>query len=221
GNSSNGVQFNNGFGGEVAFNVIYGNAANGVNYDGNSSLIHDNVIHDNGQFGIYVKSGVNHQVYNNQVYNNAGGDVKIVGTVATAQHTYYVDSANGNNAYTIDQAQSIVTPWQSIKAALAAALPGDTIIVLPGTYNENVESKLDAVSGSPITIRAATPGTAIVQPPPGANGFYISHHYYTIDGFVVTGGLNGIQLGPHDGNSDQAIYGLIANNNRVYGNSAV
>src|SRR5262249_10678880 len=87
--------------------------------------------------------------------------------------------------------------------------------------NENVESKLDAVSGSPITIRAATPGTAFVQPPPGANGFYISHHYYTIDGFVVTGGPNRIQLRPHDGNSSQAIYGLTANHNPANGNSAV
>jgi parallel beta-helix repeat protein len=221
GNTSNGIQFTNGLTSEIAFNTVYQNSQNGISYQGNSSVIHDNVVHDNVQFGIYVKDGVDHQVYNNNVYNNTGGNLQILGTLLATQRTFYVDGTNGNDTYTVDQAQNPATPWKTIKTAVGAAQAGDSVLVMPGVYPESVESKRDGTSTNIISIRAATPGTVTVQPPAGTSGFVVSHHYHTVDGFIVSGGLNGVQMGPHDGNSDAAINGLTATNNRVSGNTAV
>jgi len=220
GNSNNGIQFNNGLSGEIAFNTVYQNGQNGIEYEGNASLIHDNVVHDNAQFGIYVRDGVDHQLANNQAYNNASGDIKMLGTLLQTDRTYYVDGTNGNDAYTQDQAQSAASPWKTIKNAAVVAQPGTTIIVQPGTYTESVESKRDGTSARPIVFQAAQPGQVIIDPPSGTTAFVITHDYYQIDGFTITGGLNGIQLGPHEG-GDGPVNGLVATNNVIYGNSAV
>jgi len=226
-NSSNGIQVTSGLSTEIAFNTVYQNGQNGISYSGNTSLIHDNVVHDNGQFGIYVKDGVDHQVFNNQVYNNAGGDLQILGALVASAKTYYVDAAIGNDSNTADQAQSPATPWRTIKKAVsgdAGASPqfqgaqaGDSVIVMPGVYTETVESKRAGSSGKPILIRAATPGTVTVDPPSGSAGFFISHNFHTIDGFIVTGSsVNGIQV---DGGAG-SLTGIIISGNHVFGNGS-
>jgi parallel beta-helix repeat protein len=69
-NTSNGIQVTSGLSTEIAFNTVNNNGSNGISYSGNSSLIHDNVVHHNGQFGIYVKDGVDHVVYDNTAFGN-------------------------------------------------------------------------------------------------------------------------------------------------------
>ena len=72
GNTNNGIGVTNGVKVEIAFNTVKNNGVNGtgngISYSGNSSRIHDNVVHHNAQFGIYVKDGVNHLVYDNTAY---------------------------------------------------------------------------------------------------------------------------------------------------------
>src|SRR5206468_2330749 len=65
-----GIQVTAGLNIEIAFNKIFGNGANGINYSGTASLIHDNEVYNNQQFGIYVKDGEGHQVFNNNAHDN-------------------------------------------------------------------------------------------------------------------------------------------------------
>ncbi|EYF05513.1 chondroitinase-B domain-containing protein [Chondromyces apiculatus] len=60
-----------------------------------------------------------------------------------------------------DGPQIAVTP-ASIGAALAAAGPGDTLLLGDGTYGEIIVPS-DGAEGQPLTLRAANPGGAIVE----------------------------------------------------------
>lgn len=223
--ANNGIQVPGGLNVEIAFNTVQQSGKNGIVHNGNASLIHDNLVKNNGQFGIYVKDGVDHQVYDNVVTGNADGNLQIVGTLApTPALTYYVDCLNGNDQFTPTQAKNPASPWKTVKTALNVVDGGDTIMLLGGTAespvvcNEStIESKRDGAAGKPITIRAATP-LAVMFDPPSGNGIVITHDYHTLTGIVVTGAANGIQLGPHDG-GDGPVTGLALNNVWVYGNT--
>jgi parallel beta-helix repeat protein len=217
GNSNNGIQFANAQNGIAAFNTIYQNGQDGINYEGNGSAIHDNTVHDNGRFGIYVKDGTNHQVWNNAVYNNAGTNIKVDGSqiAPPGGRTFYV-GAGGNDGYSDVQAQNPQTPWATFSKALGIANPGDTVAALPGVYAVTVQSVRDGTPAQPITITAAQPGTVTIHPPSGS-GMYIGHHYHVVQGLVITGANTGLQMGPYKGTSGQ-VNGLAALNNVVYGN---
>jgi hypothetical protein len=91
------------------------------------------------------------------------------------------------------------------------------VMVMPGTYAESVESKVDGAASKAIVLRSAEPGLAVVNPPTGAPGFFVSHDFHTIDGFAVTGSsVNGIQVGPHDGGGP--VQGVVVMNSLVHGN---
>jgi len=223
GNASNGIGVTNGDDVEIAFNKVQGNGANGISYSGDSSLIHDNVVHHNTQFGVYVKDGVDHLVYDNTAWDNGTGDdddLKILGaTLPTPKQTYYVDCDGGDDDRTITRAKSPATPWRTIKKALGIADSGDTVLVLPGLCNEAaIESQRNGSANAPITIRAQTPGTVIVDPPSG-NGFLIGHHHHTLSGLIVTGATtNGIQVGPHDVGGG-SVKGVVVDGCEVHANA--
>ena len=152
------------------------NGHNGISYSGNSSLIHDNIVHHNTQFGIYVKDGVDHQVYDNTAYLNGTGDddnIKILGsTIPPPAQTYYVDcGVNGDDTRTPIQAKDPASPWKTITKGVFHAQAGSTILVSPGTCAESVESKRDGTKAARIVLRSMVPGGAIIQPPAGTNGF--------------------------------------------------
>jgi hypothetical protein len=157
-------------------------------------------------------------VFANNAHDNTQGDLQLLGQLENPERTYYVDAAIGSDAHTEDQAQSPAAPWRTIKRALAAARAGDVVLVMPGTYAESVESKVDGTQAKPIAIRAVHPGRAVVDPPAGAPGFFVSHDYVTIDGFVVRGSsVNGIQAGPHDGGGP--VRGVVVTNAVVHDNA--
>ena len=223
GNIDNGIIVSNGLDIEIAFNSVKGNDTNGISYSGDSSLIHDNVVHHNAQFGIYVKDGVNHQVYDNTAYSNGTSsehDIKILGsTIPPPAQTYYVDcGVNGDDTRTPIQAKDPASPWKTITKGVSHAQAGSTILVSSGTCAESVESKRDGTKAARIVLKSMVPGGAIIQPPAGTNGFFISHHYHTIDGFKVTGAFQGLKLGPHEV-ADGPVVGLVVQNNRINGNA--
>ena len=130
--------------------------------------------------------------------------------------TYYVDAVIGDDS--LNDGLSAATPWKTITKGVFHADGGDTILVNPGTYLESVESKRDGFSVStPIVLKSTVPDAAVVRPPAGTNGFFISHNFHTIDGFKVAGALQGLRLGPHDGGGQ--VVGLLVQNNRINGNS--
>jgi parallel beta-helix repeat protein len=55
------------------------------------------------------------------------------------------------------------SPINSISNALALASPGDTVLVLPGTYYEQITVPRSGTAAKPIVIKAQTPGTVVVD----------------------------------------------------------
>ncbi|MEU5163446.1 right-handed parallel beta-helix repeat-containing protein [Streptomyces sp. NPDC020875] len=74
-----------------------------------------------------------------------------------------------------------VQPGESIQAAVAAARPGDTIVVAPGTYRESVE-----ITTSGVTLRGSGPGT-VIAPPAGTEKRAESACAKAGNGICVTG----------------------------------
>lgn len=68
--------------------------------------------------------------------------------------TYYVDASTGNDSRTAAQAQSESTPWRSIAPAANAARAGDTVMVAPGVYREQVAPYASGTASAPIVYRA-------------------------------------------------------------------
>jgi hypothetical protein len=132
--------------------------------------------------------------------------------------TFYVSAATGNDAYDDVQAQRTNTPWKTTRRALSMANPGDVISLLPGVYAETVASIRDGAAGTPITLRAQTPGSVTIQPPSGSPAVLIAHHYHSVEGLVVTGGTIGLQLGPYKKVDGVLVEGVVARENLVYGN---
>jgi parallel beta helix pectate lyase-like protein/pectate lyase-like protein len=124
----------------------------------------------------------------------------------------YFVATDGNDANPGTEAQ----PFRTLNRGASALVPGDTLLVKPGTY---VESLLDTIpSGkdwnSPVVIQASDPANRpILKPNPGAG--WVLHfqayrgqnqRYIVVDGFVldaanvthdvvkITGGANHIRL---------------------------
>jgi len=223
-NGNTGISVTNGLDIEIAFNLVKNNGHNGISYSGSSSLIHDNVVQGNTQFGIYVQDGFDHQVYDNTAVLNGTGDddnIKILGsTIAPPPQTYYVDcGVNGADTRTPTQAKDPAFPWKTITKGVFHAQAGGSILVSPGTCPESVESKRDGTKAARIVLKSMVPGGAIIQAPAGTNGFFISHNYHTIDGFTVTGAFQGVKLGPHEA-GDGPVVGLVIQNNLINGNTS-
>ncbi|MGE0681061.1 MAG: right-handed parallel beta-helix repeat-containing protein [Candidatus Binatia bacterium] len=222
-NSSNGIQFANAVNGVVEFNTASQNGQNGISYSGNGSQIHDNTANSNGQFGIYVKDGVNHQVWDNSASGNTAGNIKIngqtippPGSAPIGQRTFYIDGATGNDSQSELHAQNPNTPWKTIKKGLEVAVPGETLSILPGVYTQRIESLKDGTIDAPITIRAQTPGTVTIQPPSGS-AVYFGHHYNTLVGVDIIDTAIGVQLGPYKGTGNTTVRGLVVRDVLVSG----
>ena len=79
-------------------------------------------------------------------------------------------------------ALEVPNEFPTITAAMGAASEGDTILVSPGTYRENV-----AVNKS-VAVRASVPGAAVLLPPdPTDPGFNITADGASVSGFAIRG----------------------------------
>jgi parallel beta-helix repeat protein len=101
-----------------------------------------------------------------------------------AATTYYADQANPNCSDSGPGTQS--QPFCTIGAGAARVTAGQTVLVLPGTYEEDVQVLHSGTSVKPILIQAQTQGTVSVVG--GTHGFSISNRKWVIvSGFDVTG----------------------------------
>src|SRR5262245_53946479 len=89
---------------------------------------------------------------------------------------YYVDAKGGSEG----NPGTSEAPFATLQAGLAAAMPGDTVIVRSGTYAEAPETVRDGAEGRPITLRAEQSRGAIVTAP--GNVLTVRHAYQVVEG---------------------------------------
>lgn len=77
-------------------------------------------------------------------------------------------------------------PFGSVQAGLNAALPGDTVTVRGGTYNEAIRTVRNGSSGTSITLRAEAGTGPVVVTTPGEL-LQVDHAYFVVEGIVFDG----------------------------------
>jgi hypothetical protein len=91
--------------------------------------------------------------------------------------TYYVTPAGNDTT----GAGTELLPWKTIKKAADTVLPGDTVMVQAGSYDERVKVKRDGAVNRQISFRGATSHAALIR-----HGFQIDADHVTIEGFDIT-----------------------------------
>lgn len=101
--------------------------------------------------------------------------------------TYYVSpSGNDGNAGT-----STSAPWKTIGKANARLLPGDTVLVMPGTYAETIDPASSGTPAAPISYKAYNAGNKPKIVGRGAAPSWlggtvsIDQSYIVVDGFAL------------------------------------
>jgi hypothetical protein len=93
-------------------------------------------------------------------------------------HVYVVSQATPGAADT--NAGSERSPFQTIQHAVRRVKPGDTVLVLPGHYDERVRVNSSGAPGKLITLRAMPRRAAVV------GGFDVEASFIRIEGFAIT-----------------------------------
>ena len=93
----------------------------------------------------------------------------------------YVVSPQGNdsNPGTLDQ------PWQTIYKANRTLLPGDTVLVREGTYQEQIRPQRDGEAGRPIVYTAMEGENAVIEGEAGNLIVVVASSYTVIEGFTI------------------------------------
>ena len=81
-------------------------------------------------------------------------------------------------------------PIYTISQAASLAKPGDTVLIDPGTYSEEVFLTTSGTPTAPITFEAQTPGTVIINAANFAQAIssnFANTRYINLDGLTVQG----------------------------------
>jgi hypothetical protein len=73
---------------------------------------------------------------------------------------FYIAPSGGDDA---NPGTSAAAPWASFSHAWTQLQPGQTLVLLDGVYTRNLSPTISGSAGSPITIRAANDGQAILD----------------------------------------------------------
>lgn len=81
--------------------------------------------------------------------------------------------------------RSASEPFATVSEALKRARPGDTILVAPGVYEEQLETSNQGEPERPITLRGTEPGEVVVTYP--GKVLQLLHPHYVIEGMTFDG----------------------------------
>src|SRR5258708_6665350 len=110
--------------------------------------------------------------------------------LSASGRVFYV-SPNGRDS---NDGRSFATAWGTVNYAVHARSgspvgPGDTVIVLPGTYTEEVSFSRSGQPQDSITLKSLFPGAALLRPPFRAySTLRVTGSYVAVVGFDVQGG---------------------------------
>lgn len=93
---------------------------------------------------------------------------------------YYV-SPTGNNASSGTQSQ----PWKTVQYAVSRAVPGDTIYLRTGTYNEAINISVSGQSGNLITL-TSYPGESVTINGGASPAISGNANYWAVKGLTLT-----------------------------------
>ncbi len=148
-----------------------------------------------------------------QWYQGESGDVSnpIEGAIDAAlnlkpgpgQASFWARISNAEGS--VDSETFLIDPYlstvrrveddESLEQAIALSLPGDTILMAEGIWQDTViEFEATGLSDAPITLRAEIPGKTILT---GESRLEIGGEWLVVDGLVFTG--------PYSGNDDEVI----------------
>jgi hypothetical protein len=99
-------------------------------------------------------------------------------TPASATERYVAAGGTGSG--------TISAPYGRIEDAIAAAQPGDVVVVAPGAYSERLTTVRNGTAQAPITLRARDGRGSVVVTASG-RVLTIAHHYITVDSLVLDG----------------------------------
>ena len=88
----------------------------------------------------------------------------------------------------LQSAETLARNSTEVSAAIAAARPGDQIVLADGTWtDQRIVFNAQGTAAQPITLRAQTPGKVIFN---GSSGLQIGGRHLVIDGFYFKGDQN-------------------------------
>jgi hypothetical protein len=105
--------------------------------------------------GSYQVSAV---AYDNTGRSATTAAVNVTVAQPTGGRTYYVSRSGSSGG-----SGSASSPINSINKAMSMASPGDTVLVLPGTYAEQITVSRSGTRDKPIVLKAEQPGTVIID----------------------------------------------------------
>ena len=122
-----------------------------------------------------------------QTYTDSGS-AAVHGAPTSGSSTYYVDNTNGSCSDS--GSGSAAAPFCTIGKAASVLQPGESVLVVAGTYAETVSPANSGTAGNPITYSAAPGVTVTGNGTATGNAFRMTgstgHSYIVIDGFTVT-----------------------------------
>ncbi len=113
----------------------------------------------------------------------------VVSTHGVQAATYYI-GPDGNDGQSGENESSA---WATFARAWQSLVPGDTLIVMDGLYQQNIEpTGADGSAEQPITIRAQHDGQAIIDGGFTSIPVYLYRNYYTLEGLVARNGQHAV-----------------------------
>ena len=138
--------------------------------------------------------------------------------------TYYVDDNGDDGA----AGTSTGAPWATFAYADSQVSPGDTVIVMDGTYDETLNPTTAGTVGSVITWQAQNRGAAVISRTTDGFGIYIESTpadikaYITIDGFLARshGEYEAIRVDSQDNSAESEMtHDIIVRNCGAFGSA--
>jgi putative cell wall-binding protein len=130
------------------------------------------------------------------LYSSVTGQVTAPAPAPAPTSVSVNNAAGAGCSDTASGAGSQAVPFCTVSAAVAAAVPGETVDIADGTYHEDVTVARSGVPGSPIVVRAVNPGGVTIastgQGTMSALTFKNVHDVTVTDLTIVTPGTTGV-----------------------------